>query len=44
MECGNDNIIGRAPTSVPDGGATMALLGLGLLCLAGLQRRFAANI
>jgi len=28
-------------TSVPDGGTTVALLGIGFICLAGLHRRFA---
>jgi hypothetical protein len=28
------------PNAVPDGGATLALLGVGLIGLAGLRRRF----
>ena len=38
MECGNDNLMGRA--HVPDAGATIGLLGLSLLGLAGVRRRF----
>jgi hypothetical protein len=30
----------RPPTGVPDAGTSVALLGLGLLCLAGLNRKF----
>jgi hypothetical protein len=37
----NDNIIFRAYSPVPDSSATLALLGLGVLGLAGLRRRFA---
>lgn len=36
----NDNIVFRA-ASVPDSGATVGLLGLGLLGFVGLRRRFA---
>ena len=34
------SIWGGTPTSTPDGGATAALLGLGLASLAGLRARF----
>jgi hypothetical protein len=40
MECGNDNLMGRA--HVPDAGATALLLGLGLAGLLGLRRKFIA--
>lgn len=36
MECGNDGIKGQA--SVPDGGATVVLLGIGLAGIAGVNR------
>jgi hypothetical protein len=39
MECGNDNLNGRYQ-SVPDSGATAALLGLGLTGLACIRRKF----
>ncbi len=39
MECGNDNLMGSA--HVPDSGSTSILLGLGLLAVAGVRRRFA---
>lgn len=32
------------PPSVPDGGATVALLGMGLTALEGLRRRFKASV
>ncbi len=38
MECGNDNIVGR----VPDGGATVCLMGLGLTVLGLARRRVTA--
>jgi hypothetical protein len=37
MECGNDNLMGRA--SVPDGGAALCLLGLGVGAIGVLRRR-----
>ncbi len=37
MECGNDNLMGRA--SVPDGGAALCLLGLGVGAVGLLRRR-----
>lgn len=37
MECGNDNLIGRA--SVPDGGAALCMLGLGVGAIGVLRRR-----
>jgi hypothetical protein len=39
MECGNDNLIGH--NSVPDGGATVFLMGTGLTALGLLRRRIA---
>jgi len=41
---GNDNydrVVLIAPASAPDSGATVAMLGCGLLGLAALRRRFA---
>lgn len=38
MKCGNDVLWGHVP-SVPDGGTTLALLGLGMAALAGFGRR-----
>ena len=44
MECGNDNLIGRVPsTSVPEGGMTFALLGLGLLGMVGVRRKLGTS-
>ena len=49
FRCGNDNLMGRGSLlestsadieGVPDGGATIALMGFGLLSLIGLRRRF----
>jgi hypothetical protein len=40
MQCGNDDLMGRA--SVPDGGATLVLLGSALLALVGIRRRLSA--
>jgi hypothetical protein len=37
MQCGNDNLMGQF--TVPDGGSTLALFGLGTLGLAGLRRK-----
>jgi VPDSG-CTERM motif len=37
MECGNDNLMGRA--SVPDGGAALCMLGLGVGAIGVLRRR-----
>ena len=39
MECGNDNLMGTA--HVPDSGSSAILLGLGLLAVAGVRRKFA---
>lgn len=33
-----------SPVKTPDGGATVAFLGLGLLGLAGINRRFSSSI
>jgi hypothetical protein len=38
MQCGNDSLVGRGVIT-PDGGATLALLGAGLLGMAFLRRR-----
>lgn len=38
MGCGNDNLMGKGTTSVPEPG-TLLLLGIGLLGLAGLRGR-----
>ena len=38
MECGNDNLMGRGTTSVPEP-ANMLLLGTGLIVIAGLGRK-----
>ncbi len=40
MECGNDNLMGRA--RVADGGTTLLLLGCALLGVEGLRRKFSA--
>jgi hypothetical protein len=37
MQCGNDNLMGQF--TVPDGGSTLALFGLGTLGLVGLRRK-----
>jgi len=39
MQCGNDNMIGRGDVSVPDGGLTAMLLGMGLIGMAAIKRR-----
>jgi hypothetical protein len=39
MECGNDNLVGRVPHSVPEGGMTAVMLGLGLLGVVGFRRK-----
>jgi len=42
LKCGNDNLMGSADAShrLPDAGATVALLGLALIGLAGARKRF----
>lgn len=42
MECGNDNLMGRGVTTVPDGGITLALLGTALIGMTA-TRRFMAR-
>jgi len=39
MECGNDNLIGQERVTVPDGGVTATLLGMGLIGMAAIKRR-----
>ena len=40
VECGNDSLMGHEDDfSVPDGGATLALLGVALVSLAALTKR-----
>jgi len=39
MRCGNDVLWGQVGTSVPDGGLTLAMLGLGLMGLAAVRRK-----
>ena len=39
MQCGNDNLIGQGTVSVPDGGVTAILLGMGLIGMAAIRRR-----
>ena len=38
MECGNDNLVGRAPNHVSDSGAPLALLGMGLAAMGSVLR------
>lgn len=36
--CGNDSLIGYVPTSVPDGGLTLAMLGIAFIGLGSVSR------
>jgi hypothetical protein len=39
MRCGNDVLWGQVGNSVPDGGLTLAMLGLGLMGVAAVRRK-----